>query len=206
MVSALTYLWRTNEDFRKKVIKTWKVIKETLQPWLEGLWTIFKVLAEIVGTVLGAAFKFLGKVIVKVVEVLANGFMDSILQDAPELKKMGEGFKKFAKNLEKGWKMIKRLGFAKTMEILLNKLKKIIKDKLKEIKDEFIKKVKKHFKEMGKNIQKKWEELTKPVGDFVLDIKSKVEDFKEKASEKWEDLQDGFKDKVLEIGAKVDDF
>lgn len=202
LVSALTYLWRTNKDFRDKVIKTWKTIKDTLQPWLEGFWTIFKVLADIVGTILVAAFKLIGKVIVKVVEVLANGFMDSILEDAPKLKEMGENFKKFAKNIEKGWKYVKKLGFAKTMEILLNKLKKVIKEKLKDIKDEFIKKVKDYFKEMKEKVQEKWEDITDSVKDFIINIGSEIEDFKEKAQEKWEDIQDWVKDKFVEIGTK----
>lgn len=206
LVGALTYLWRTNEDFRKKVIKTWKVIKDTLKPWLEGLWTIFKVLAEIVGVILGAAFKFLGKIIVKVVEVLANGFMDSILEDAPKLKEMGENFKRFAKNIEKTWNKIKKLGFKKTVEILIDKIKKAITKKIKELKDGVIKKVKSHIKEIKDSIKEKWDEVIDSVKDFVIDIKSKVEDFKEKVEEKWNEIVDWFKDKALEIGSNVEDF
>ena len=36
VVGALVYLWRTNEDFRKNVIKTWNTIKKALAPWLEA--------------------------------------------------------------------------------------------------------------------------------------------------------------------------
>ena len=57
VVSAVTYLWRTNKNFRNNIIKTWNEIKKALQPTLEAFGIIFTTLADIVGTVLGGAFK-----------------------------------------------------------------------------------------------------------------------------------------------------
>lgn len=194
LVGALTYLWRTNKDFRDNVIKTWKMIKDALQPWIEGFVTLFKVLADIVGTVVVGAFKLVGKAILKVVEVFAGDVMSDLQKSAPTIKKLGEGFKKFAKNVEKCWKQIKKFSF-----------KKWIKEKKKEISDGF-KRISDDFKDIGEEIQKDWDNAVESVKEFVIDIRSKVEDFNEKAQEKWEDVQDWIKDKVLEIGAKITDF
>ena len=116
MVSAITYLWRTNKDFREKVIKTWKAIKDALQPWLEGFSILFKTLADIVGTVLGGAFKLIAKLVLKVVEVLAGDFMKDLQKMCPSIKAVGKIFLKFCKDLQKDWKKIKNFNFKKWVD------------------------------------------------------------------------------------------
>ncbi|MCR1822004.1 hypothetical protein [Terrisporobacter muris] len=194
VVSAITYLWRTNKDFRDKVIKTWNDIKDALQPWLEGFSILFKTLADIIGTVLGGAFKLISKVIIKVVEVLAGDFMNDLQKMCPSIKAVGKIFLKFCKDLQKDWKKIKNFNFKKWVD----KKKKEFTDFCKGITDK--------FKKLKDDIKKKWDEIVDAVKEFVINITSKVEDFKEKALEKWEEVKDWIKDKALEIAAKVGSF
>ena len=194
VVGAITYLWQTNKDFRNNVIKTWKAIKDALSPWLEGFSILFKTLADIVGTVLGGAFKLIAKVVLKVVEVLAGDFMKDLQKMCPSIKAVGKIFLKFCKDLQKDWKKIKNFNFKKWVD----KKKKEFTDFCKGITDK--------FKKLKDDIKKKWDEIVDAVKEFVINITSKVEDFKEKALEKWEEVKDWIKDKALEIAAKVGSF
>lgn len=194
VVGAITYLWQTNKDFRNNVIKTWKAIKDALSPWLEGFSILFKTLADIVGTVLGGAFKLIAKVVLKVVEVLAGEFMKDLQKMCPSIKAVGKIFLKFCKDLQKDWKKIKNFNF-----------KKWVDKKKKEFTD-FCKSVTDKFKKLKDDIKKKWDEIVDAVKEFVINIASRVEDFKEKALEKWEEVKDWIKDKALEIAAKVGSF
>lgn len=194
VVGAITYLWQTNKDFRNNVIKTWKAIKDALQPWLEGFSILFKTLADIVGTVLGGAFKLIAKVVLKVVEVLAGDFMKDLQKMCPSIKTVGKIFLKFCKDLQKDWKKIKNFNF-----------KKWVDKKKKEFTD-FCKSVTDKFKKLKDDIKKKWDEIVDAVKEFVISIASKVEDFKEKAMEKFDSAKEWVKDKVLELGAKVASF
>ncbi|WP_052233097.1 phage tail tape measure protein [Terrisporobacter othiniensis] len=194
VVGAITYLWQTNKDFRNNVIKTWKAIKDALSPWLEGFSILFKTLADIVGTVLGGAFKLIAKVVLKVVEVLAGDFMKDLQKMCPSIKAVGKIFLKFCKDLQKDWKKIKNFNF-----------KKWVDKKKKEFTD-FCKSVTDKFKKLKDDIKKKWDEIVDAVKEFVINIASRVEDFKEKALEKWEEVKDWIKDKALEIAAKVGSF
>ena len=217
VVSSLVYLWRTNKDFKNKVIKTWNNIKQALEPWLKAFAELFKVIADIIKTVVVAAFKLLSKIVSKVVEVLSGDLMDDINKLCPGVQNLGEVFLKFVKTLSKVWKhvkdfckkvsnMVKKLGLKKTIEILMKKLIEKIVEKVGEIKKKFNDKFKEVTDNIKKYISEKWEELKDGVKDFVLNITSKVEDFKDKVIEKWEDVKTWTKDKVLEIGAKVADF
>lgn len=194
VVGTITYLWQTNKDFRNNVIKTWKAIKDALSPWLEGFSILFKTLADIVGTVLGGAFKLIAKVVLKVVEVLAGDFMKDLQKMCPSIKAVGKIFLKFCKDLQKDWKKIKNFNF-----------KKWVDKKKKEFTD-FCKSVTDKFKKLKDDIKKKWDEIVDAVKEFVINIASRVEDFKEKALEKWEEVKDWIKDKALEIAAKVGSF
>lgn len=194
VVSSLTYLWRTNKDFRNNIIKTWVNIKKALQPTLEAFGILFKTLADIVGTVLGGAFKIVSKIILKVVEVFVGDFMKDLRGFIPLIKGIGKVFLKFAKDLQRDWKKIKNFSAKKW----LDKKKQEVKEGLKVITT--------YFSNLGKDIQKKWNEALDLVKDFVINIASIVEDFKDKVSEKWNAAKDWIKDKALEIGAKVADF
>lgn len=194
VVAAITYLWRTNKSFRDKVIKTWKAIKDALQPWLEGFAILFSTLADIVKTVLGGAFKIISKVILKVVEVLAGDFMDDLKKMCPSIKAVGKIFLKFCKDLQRDWKKIKNFN-----------LKKWLDKKVEQTKEGF-KKIVDKFTDLKSDIKKKWDDIVKSVKDFVINIASKVEDFKELALNKWEEVKNWFTDKFIEIGSKVSSF
>ena len=174
-------------------------------------------IADIIKTVVVAAFKLLSKIVLKVVEVLSGDLMDDINKLCPGVQNLGKVFLKFVKTLSKVWKhvkdfckklsnMVKKLGLKKTIEILMKKLIEKIVEKVGEIKKKFNDKFKEVTDNIKKYISEKWEELKDGVKDFVLNITSKVEDFKDKVIEKWEDVKTWTKDKVLEIGAKVADF
>lgn len=107
VVSSLVYLWQTNEDFRNNVIATWNAIKKALAPWLEALKELFLLLADIVGTILVAAFKAISKVVVKVVEVFSNGLLNIIQLICPDIENLGQAFLAFVRTLSKTWKQLK---------------------------------------------------------------------------------------------------
>ena len=217
VTAAITYLWRTNADFRTNVIKTWKAIKEALNPWLEGFKEYFLLLADIVKTVLAVAFKILSKIVVKVVEVLANGLLKKIQKYCPHVKSLGQAFLGLVKALSKTWKnvkkfltqvqaMVKKVGLKKTIEILMKKLINKIVEKVGEIKKKFNDKFKEVTENIKKYISEKWEELTGSIKEFVINIASKVEDFKEKVIELWDNTKAVAKDFILKIASKVEDF
>ena len=90
-------------------------------------------MADIVKTVLLVAFKMLSKIVLKVVEVLANGLLKKIQKYCPHVKSLGQAFLGLVKALSKTWKnvkkfltqvqaMIKKVGLKKTIEILMKKL------------------------------------------------------------------------------------
>lgn len=217
VVGALVYLWRTNKDFRKNVIKTWKAIKEALAPWLEAFAEIFKLLGDILKTILVPAFKLWAKAVVKVVEFLVNKLLKKIQKYCPQIKSLGEAFLELVKKLSKVWKttkdfckkvsnMIKKIGLRKTIEVLMKKLINKIVEKVGEIKKKFNNKFKEVVDAIKDFVAEKWQDLIDSVKDFVINIVSKVEDFKEQVVEKWDEVKTWMSDKILNIVSKVEDF
>lgn len=194
VVGALVYLWRTNEDFRKNVIKAWEAIKKALSPWLEAFKELFLLLADIIGTVLVGAFKVLSKIVIKVVKFLADRLLKRIQKYCPYVESLGEAFLEVVKGLRKLWDKVKEFDFIGWVKGLVEP----VKENVKEIVD--------GFTELKEGIAEKWQEIKDSTKDFVINIKSKVENFKDKASTIWGTVKTWVKDKVISIASKVSNF
>ena len=217
VTAAITYLWRTNKEFKDNVIKTWNKIKKALSPWLEGLKELFLLLADVIGTVLVLQFKIVSKIVLKVVEILSNGLLKVIQFICPGVENLGQAFLGFVKHISKVWKttkdfckkvsnMVKKIGLRKTIEVLMKKLINKIVEKVGEIKKKFNNKFKEVVDAIKDFVAEKWQDLIDSVKDFVINIVSKVEDFKEQVIEKWDEVKTWMSDKILNIVSKVEDF
>ena len=191
VVGSLVYLWRSNEDFRKNVIRSWKAIQKALGPWLESFKELFLLLAEIVGTVLVGAFKVLSKVVVKVVKFLADRLLKRIQKYCPHIESLGEAFLGVVKALRNLWDKVKEFNFVGWIKDFASSTSEKVKEVINK------------FGDLKTGISEKWEETKDTCKDFVINISSKVESFKDKASEAWENTKTWSKDKVLSISSKV---
>ncbi|SCY88539.1 phage tail tape measure protein [Alkaliphilus peptidifermentans] len=126
LIAVFVYLWKTNEDFRNKVIEIWETIKtaliavwDYLLPWLQDIWENIAALATFIfeglqqfwdtwGDYIIALFTFMWDIVSAVFEAAFNIIM-AIVKFALETIKNIFGFwvAIFTGDWEKAWGYIK---------------------------------------------------------------------------------------------------